>query len=151
MGGSMPSTVQQGAGMGNSAGSAPGGNAIAQAPMSGQPQPPNPAMIANTPAHPPQGFSDPTQGGDFLSKLFASNQPMQAPQTPQLMQPGYQPNPVPPNQQPQLQPPILPTQQQAAAATQARMMARTPPSPVIANGPTVPKKPEFYHNGGSNR
>ncbi len=40
---------------------------------------------------------------------------------------GYQqPNQVAPIAQPQAQTPLLPTPQQAAAATQARMQARTP-------------------------
>ena len=63
---------------------------------------------------------------------------------------GYQqPNQVAPIGQPQIQTPILPTPEQAAAATQARMQARTP---VMAAPVTAPKKRvEFVHSGGANR
>ena len=63
---------------------------------------------------------------------------------------GYQqPNQVAPITQPTLQTPILPTPQQAAAATQARMQARTP---VMAAPAAAPKKrTQFVHSGGSNR
>lgn len=76
-----------------------------------------------------------TQG---LGQLFAQNT-------------GYQqPNQVAPIAQPSLQTPILPTPEQAAAATQARMQARTPP---MAAPVTAPKKqaPPIVRGGGSNR
>lgn len=55
---------------------------------------------------------------------------------------GYQqPNQVAPIAQPQLQTPILPTPEQAAAATQARMQARTP----MAAPAAAPKRPAAVH------
>lgn len=52
---------------------------------------------------------------------------------------GYQqPNQVAPIAQPQAATPLLPTPEQAAAATQARMQAR---SPVMAAPAAAPKKP----------
>lgn len=75
-----------------------------------------------------------TQG---LGQLFGQN-------------PGYQqPNQVAPIAQPQAQTPILPTPQQAAMATQARMQARNP----MAASAAAPKKQvtPFIHSGGANR
>lgn len=61
---------------------------------------------------------------------------------------GYQqPNQVAPIAQPQAQTPILPTPQQAAAATQARMQARTPMSaPKAAPRLVLPRDPTSSPN-----
>ncbi len=70
-----------------------------------------------------------TQG---LGQLFSQN-------------PGYQqPNQVAPIMQPQLQTPILPTPEQAAAATRARMLARSPMAAPVA----APQKPQSYIQRG---
>jgi hypothetical protein len=59
--------------------------------------------------------------------------------------PGYQqPNQVAPITQPQLQTPILPTPEQAAAATRARMLARSPMAAPVA----APQKPQAYIQRG---
>lgn len=59
-------------------------------------------------------------GANPMASLFAGNQ-------------GYQqPNQVAPIAQPQMQTPILPTPEQAAAATRARMLARTPMAAPVA-------------------
>lgn len=63
---------------------------------------------------------------------------------------GYQqPNQVAPIAQPQAQTPLLPTPQQAAMATQARMQARSPMMAAPAGAPK--KQAEFIHSGGANR
>lgn len=77
-----------------------------------------------------------TQG---LSQLFGQNT-------------GYQqPNAVAPITQPQLQTPILPTPEDAAAATRARMLARAPMAAPVA----APRKPQLvlqrYGEGGGAR
>lgn len=59
--------------------------------------------------------------------------------------PGYQqPNQVAPITQPQLQTPILPTPEQAAAATRARMLARSP----MAAPAAAPKQQKPYVQRG---
>lgn len=64
--------------------------------------------------------------------------------------PGYQqPNQVAPIGQPQLQTPILPTPEQAAAATRARMAARTPMSAPAAAPKRVASNPNLGGNGDS--
>ena len=66
-----------------------------------------------------QSSSTPEINGQ-MAQLFGQN-------------PGYQqPNQVAPIAQPSLQTPILPTPEQAAAATRARMLARSPMAAPVA-------------------
>ncbi len=75
-----------------------------------------------------------TQG---LGQLFGQN-------------PGYQqPNQVAPITQPQLQTPILPTPEQAAAATRARMLARSPMAAPVAAPQKSMRDPNLGGNGDS--
>lgn len=65
---------------------------------------------------------------------------------------GYQqPNQVAPIAQPTLQTPILPTPEQAAQATQARMLARNPAPPMAApkSAPRRMTNAERYGGGGN--
>lgn len=77
--------------------------------------------------------------------------------TPQLSQMfggsmGYQqPNQVTPIAQPTVQTPILPTPEQAAAATRARMLARTPMAAPAAAPQRVARDPNLGANGGGPR
>lgn len=84
------------------------------------------------------GLMDKNGQGGGLSQLFANNQPavtQGAPmQIPQIAAPQYGPS-------------LMPSPEQSAAATRARMLARTP---TVA--PAQEKKPfQFPHGGGSNR
>jgi hypothetical protein len=83
----------------------------------------------------------PMQGlGTGLAQLFANNQPAVAPtspaQIPQIAAPQYGPS-------------LMPSPEQAMAATRARMLARTPAQPLAQ--PTTARPPAFVHGGGSNR
>lgn len=78
--------------------------------------------------------------GSMLSQLFASNQPAVAPgaptQVPQIAAPQYGPS-------------LMPSPEQAMAATRARMLARTP---AVAAPAATPKRTPlggFGGNGGS--
>lgn len=60
---------------------------------------------------------------------------------------GYQqPNQVAPIAQPQMQTPIMPTPDQAAAATRARMLARNP----MAAPAAAPRQQQTFVDRGSN-
>lgn len=85
-------------------------------------------------------------GGQTGSTLQGNNS-----QLSQLFGNGYQQtNQVAPITQPQAQTQLLPTPEQAAAATQARMLARTP---TMAAPSGAPKRAgdSYIRGGGANR
>lgn len=84
--------------------------------------------------------STPQGAGSQLQQLFMQNQ------TPGQNPGGYQQQPIAPIAAPQYGGPIQPTPEQAAAATQARMLARMPP--VMAAPAAAPKR-NYVDRGGN--